>query len=584
MARTENRLDLDANLVGYWGFDEALESDDAIDESQYADAHLTVTGSVSVRPGRIGAARTLNSSAYASIALARLRLATDATLIGSFKLATFNNAGSLLRAFISCSGPLISDNQLYGLYIDSSGRLVYKHSSASGEVVVRTAPNTVRTNQYYNVIVVRSAGGTQLQFVLDNFIIPVADVTVGGGASTLPVPVPTANASAIFNVGRSQKEADSAYWDGEVDEVSLHATARAYQPYLRSSYFRASLRTPTFQASSAGSILNVSSTELGSKTRWWCYERDRDVFVVRESPFGTFGVETRLTAPGGSSSSYTSRPELIYDPATDTLLVAFVAGNRIFKVTASGTDDPATINMPFTTDLPTIIKSLENAEGYRAGEGLGGQQELRPTELAITNRVPIKLNLIEPNWNAGEGLGGDAFPTTVRAGPHVPQAVLITEPTLGFGIMIAAPDSTQAAYRVYHIVGGAAVALGAPVKLVSNYGVYFAAIPTRDYRGRYVVEALDAAGNPTRAFSVVLEDSINFAATPGGALILIDNGGDSVSFGEGLGGQRELNPSDLTVVNKTPIKLNIAGANWAAGEGLGGQQASFTQNSKTVMT
>lgn len=582
-----NRLTLDANIIGYWGFDEALETDNAIDESQYADAHLTVTGSPSVQLGRVGAARTLSSSAYATVSNARLRVTGDLTMMVWFKMVSVNNAGSLLRCILSCGGPTTGDAQNYALYVDASGRLVYKHTSASGEVIVRTATNTIRLNQFYYLIVVRSSN--TISFFLDNFSVAVADVTVGGVGATQPVPAPSVNASASFNVGRSLKETDSAFWDGPMDEISLHDTVRPYQPYLKSSYFRVALRNTTLRLSASNSVISIASADMGSGVRWWCYEQNKDLYVVKESPFGFFGSETRLTTPGGTAFTSTTKPELIYNSVTDTLLVVFVAGNRIFKLTASSTDDPATINMPFTADAGIILKLVDNVELFRAGEGYGGQREFLPSDVTITNRTPVKISETDsPVSSMGEGSGGNFQPEITQAlSPHKPIVAFLTDIALGFGIVIGSRDSTQNLFKAYKIVGGAAVAMANPVLL--SDGRYFAAIPSRVYGVRYVVESLSKSGTSTGIFSEVLDDRFGeLQLTVGGVVWLFGvghDGGDSGSFGEGYGGQREFLSTDIVITNRTPVKLSLQddGVN-EFGEGYGGQQGSFTQAGKTVMT
>jgi Concanavalin A-like lectin/glucanases superfamily len=354
------RLPLDANLIGYWGFDEALETDAARDATTNA-LHLTVTSSPAGALGRVGGARDLNgTSSFASVTSPLLRLTSDWLLLGWFKLDTVNTGGSLLRCFVSCGGPTVGDGVLYALSVKNNGALEYRHTAAAGEVLVTTAVGTIRTAQFYSVAVRRIANGPDqdIEIYLDNQLVAITSVTVNGSPSALPVPPPAANASAIFSVGRLQRVADSAFWDGLVDEVSIHDTARPYQPYLIAAYYQAALRSATTKLTATDNVVAVSSYEMGSGVRWWCVERDRDLYVVKESPFGNFGSETRLTTPGGGNSSNTGRPELLYDAALDTLYVFFFAGNRIFKLTANSTDDPATVNMPFTADTGGIIKSM----------------------------------------------------------------------------------------------------------------------------------------------------------------------------------------------------------------------------------
>jgi len=589
MATTDNRLDLDANLVGYWGFDETLESDNAIDESQYADAHLTVTTSPSVVPGRVGNARTLTGGAYASLSLARLRLQSDCTMIGGFKLNSLLSSGSQLRCLMSSSGPLTTDVQLFALYVDFGGRLVYKHTSASGEVVVRTAPGTIRINQFYSVAVVRSAGGTQVEFHLDNFVVPVADVTVNAVGSALPVPAPSASVIAVFNVGRSQKEADAAPWDGIVDEISLHDIARPNQPYLRSAYFRAALRTSTMKLSASNSVISVASADMGFGVRWWCYERDKDLFVVKESPFGRFGLETRLTTPGGSNNLFTSagKPELAYDPAADVLLVVFIAANRIYKLTAGSTDEPATINMPLTGDVGGQIKLDDFVDGTRMGSGGGVGKEIVPSDFTTNTAVPMKLGFTEPTYSVGSGGGGADEQVTIFGSPHKPNIAFMTHPSLGFGFVLGPVDSSMSGYQAFYLDGGAPVAMSAPTLIDSN-NLYFVPIATRAYGRGYFVRALARGNFPSTVYSDVIVDRFNESqVSPAGERVYTGRDGDG-SDGTGLcsggGGVREVLVEDFTYVNRSPQKLSdLDSSTYVVGSGGGGQSGSVVQNSATVI-
>lgn len=580
------RLTLDANLIGYWGFDEALPTDVGVDESSYADAHVTVTGSPSTQLARIGNGRTFTSSAYATptIAISRLRRTGDLTLISWIKLTSLNNSGSFLRCIMSCSGPTTADPQLYGLYVDNVGRVVYKHTSGSGEVVIRTAAGVVHTNQLHNITVTRSSN--TIAFYVDNFPIAVADVTVAGSGSAQPVPAPTASAIANFQFARSLKESDSAFFDGVIDESSVHDIPRTYQAYLREAYYRAVLRNPTFHLSSPNSVVSVSSYDMGLGVRWWCYERDKNIYVVRESPFGNFGPETQLTTSGNDAATMANTPELIYDPVTDVLLVLFIAGNRIFKLTANSNDDPATINMPFTADTGGIIKSIENVDLFRAGEGAGGNKELVMGDFVFGNRTPIKLSNVDAAFPAGEGAGSANLVPTYVSQIRVPLVAFTTTTTYGFGITIGAPDSTQFTFAAYRLIGGALVAMSAPVELTS--GQYFASISPRILQSRYVIEALNERGGHTGIFSEVLEDrNLEAQQFPGGNIFIPVSSGAVEYFiaAEGAGGTREVLASDFSFGNRTPLKLNVQESTVTYfGEGLGGQLGSITQSSKTVMT
>lgn len=565
------RLSLDSSLIGYWGFDEALETDVARDATANA-LHLTVTAATATALGRVGAARDLNgSSSFATVTSAALRLTGDWLFIGWFKLDTVNTSGSLLRCFVSCAGPTTGDGVLYAVSVKNNGALEYRHTAAAGEVLVTTGVGTIKVGQFYSVAVRRVANGPNqdVEIYLDNVLVPIVSVTVNAVSSSLPVPPPAANAAAVFSVGRLQRVADSAFWDGLVDEASIHNSARSYQPYLIAAYYQAALRSATSKLTATDNVVSLSSYEMGSGVRWWCVERDGDLYCVKESPFGSFGSETRLTTPGGGNSSNTGRPELLYDSASDTLYVFFFAGNRIFKLTAGSTDDPATINMPFTADTGGIIKSLENVDGGRVGEG-SGQREPRPdVDIVYVNRQPVKIGFTDPDTNMlGEGAGDQQ---TFTLG--VPNAVSIAfvEKTPGnFGLFIGPNDSDVGGYIAYRLDGGASTVLTTPVL---DSGVYFTPIATRVYGRGYFAQALTRDGRPSGVFSPVIVDTFNEGVLVGGTAWAF--GRDSSLSDYGLLGegsaQREPRPDDIVYVNRTPVKFVFADLDTnALGEGSGG--------------
>lgn len=579
MARTDNRLDLDSDLVGYWGFDEALETDSAIDESQYADAHLSVTNGSSVEVGRVGSARRL-SLGYGTVASSRLRISGDLTLICWFKLTSVSGTGTQLRTIVSCSGPTTSDHQLYGLYVDVVGRLVYKHTSALGEVVLRTAPGTIKINQFYNVVILRSNGGTNVQILIDNFYVSFSDITVNGTPSSFPIPIPETNFNAVFSVGRSQKETDLAYWDGLVDEISVHSTVRDYKFYLSPVYFGVTLRNSSSRLSSSSTVTAVTSSEMGRGIRWWCYLRDRDLFVVKESPFGQFGPETRLTTSGSNLFTGVKSPELIYDAASDTLYVFFVAGNKIFKLTASSTDDPGTVNMPFTADTGSIIKAVDFSDSARLSEA-GGQTPQLANNYSYVNRQPLKLVIDEAAY-LGEA-GSQQLTQAPR--PYSPSIDFLTLPSpYGFGFVIGSNDPKAGGYSAYETTGGAFVELPTPIKLPDGTGRYFSPIPIRRYGRRFIAETVDKAGFKTGMFSDILVDRFNQpTVSPSGRTIGVGTYGsdntDSVLLGEG-GNQKDVIIPEYVYFNRAPVKISKDDASYH-GES-GGQQATVTRSSLMV--
>lgn len=570
-----NRLSLDANIIGYWGFDEALETDSARDATANA-LHLTVTSANSATIGRVGGARGMNgSSSFASVTNSLLRLTGDWLLIGWFKLASVNTTGSFLRCFVSCGGPTTGDGVLYAISVKNTGALEYRHTAAAGEVLATTAVGTIRTSQFYSIAVRRIANGPNqdIEIYLDNQLVPFTSVTVNGSPSAFPVPPPATNASAVFSVGRLQRVADSAFWDGLVDEVSIHNSARSYQPYLIAAYYQAALRSATTKLTATDNVVSLSSYEMGSGVRWWCVERDGDLYCVKENPFGSFGSETRLTTPGGGNSSNTGRPELLYDFSSDTLYVFFFAGNRIFKLTAGSTDDPATINMPFTADTGGIIKSLENVDGGRVGEG-SGQREPRPdVDIVYVNRQPVKLGFTDPDANMlGEGAGDQQ--TFTLGVPNAVSIAFVEKSPGNLGLFIGPNDSDTEGYIAYRLDGGASTVLTTPVL---DSGVYFTPIAARVYGRGYFAQALTRDGRPSGVFSPVIVDNFNEGVLVGGTAWAFgrDNSlSDSGLLGEGSA-QREPRPDDIVYVNRTPVKFIFADLDTNAfGEGSGGPGGS----------
>jgi hypothetical protein len=573
------RLALDVNLLGYWGLDEALETDAAIDTTANA-LDLTVTSSNGTAPGRVGNSRRFDGAAtFASVTSAALRLTGDLTLMGWVKLNSYNSGGTQLRCLVSCAGPTSGDNQLYSLSVTLSGALTYRHTSASGPVVVSTAASVIRTGQFYFVVVRRVANGPNqdVEIFVDNVQKNPAVITVNGVSQALPVPPPLANASAVFSLGRSQKETNSAFWDGFLDEISVHDVARAYHSYLIDSYFRGALRAATTKLTVTNTVVAVSSYEMGAGVRWWCLERDKDLYVVKESPFGNFGPEIRLTTVGGGNSSLAGSPELVYDAPSDTLYVFFVSGNRVFKLTATSTDDPATINMPYTADTGSILKSLDNVDGSRVSDG-GALREVLQSDFSQNTFAPVKVNAQDLGaYNVGDG-GAIQEAVVAQGSPDTPQIALSSVPSLGFGLLVGPVNSQMSGYIVYRLEGGVPVALSAPTLLPT--GVYFLAL-TRVYGRGYFAEALNPDGARTGIYSDVLVDRFGEVRTgPTGVVLSFGLDGDSFdpqggTVGDG-GGVREVLETEFTYVNRTPLKMSLQDADLNPVSDGGAQAGSVT--------
>jgi hypothetical protein len=573
------RLIPDAHLIGYWGFDEALETDPALDGATFSTAaDLTVTSAVAVQVGRIGAARQFDGSASkAEVTATKLRLQGDLLLGAWARLTTFNSGGSFLRTITSCGGPTSGDNVLYALFVDSAGRLVYKHTATTGVVIVRSVP-IIKASQFYCIFVRRIANGLNqdIEFFVDNASVAVLDVTVNGVGSALPVPPPDANASAVFSVGHSQKESDGAYWQGLLDEISVHDTARLYQPYLRAAYFQVSLRNATTHLTGYDNLVAVSSADMGAGVRWWCFERDRDLYVVKESPFGFFGPETRLTTTGNNASTTAQKAELIYDAVTDTLIVFFVASNRIYKLTAQSTDDPATINMPFTADTGSILKVLDNVDGVAVGMG-GGQKPLEPLDVTYVNRSPVKVfGEDTPSYNLG--MGGGQQQTVPVAGVTVPTLNFMDLPAPdGFGLAVGPRDGTQSGYRIFRVLGGANVLLGTATLMPG--GFYFrAASPI--VGDVFVAEAIGRNGKPSGVFSNAVAYRGVQPVTQGNVISVGAEGDCTDTLNGGVGGGQHANLETLTYINRAPVKISGEDAP-AYDIGVGGGQHGRVTTSGT---
>lgn len=552
------RLTLDANLIGYWGLDEALETDTALDETANA-LDLAVTSSSGAAPGRLGNARKFDGAAsFATLSSAALRLTGDLTIVAWVKVLSYSSGGSMLRTILSCGGPTTGDGSLYALYVTANGGLSYRHTAAAGEVIVTTAAATIRTNQFYFIAIRRFANGLNqdVEIYVDNELKTPTTITVNGSPQAMPIPPPAANASAAFSLARSQRQADSAFLDGFLDEVSIHNIARPLHAYLLEAYFRVAIRATTTKLSTTNTVVAVSSAEMGGGVRWWCLERDQDLFVVKESPFGDFGPETALTTVGTPNASQTSRPELIYDLPNDTLYVFFISGNRVYKLTANSSDDPATINMPYTNDTGSIVKSLDNVDAGRVGDG-GSQQPVRDTDFTYVNRAPVKFTFEDPSTNK-VGDGGSQQVGVTQGTPNPPSIVFETVGGV-FGVAVGSFDSETGGYQVFFSEGGATVFHSStPVMVAPNTGWY--SVGTRVFGRRYFARALDVDGKPTDIYTPVIVDFFGtIFETPTNTFYEMGRDGDNsdtATVGDG-GSQQYVRDSDFTYVQRNPVKFSF---------------------------
>jgi hypothetical protein len=402
------RLPLDAHVAGYFGFDEANPTDPAIDESTNA-SDLVVVGSPSVTPARAGNGRQFDGATNYAYGTSRTPFANwhYGTIIVWATLDDVNQAGDKLRPIIALDGPGAAgtDATVFYLGVLNTGAVVFRYDAAGPlPIVLASAPGTIRVGRYYSYAVTVDTvqdpdavdfGNAVVKLYLNHLPVPWAAFTAGGGdlgaPSSLP-PVPAVGANVRLTVGGSQKSA--SLWHGVIDELSIHDTARAAQPYLDAAYFRLTLGARMTRLTAHGNVKSFGGADMGGGTRWWVYERDSDLYAIRENSLGLFSAEIQLTtagtaAAGGLRPAGAHDPRLAYDPASDTLLIAFIASGRVYKITAASGDSPVTANMPGTQDTSGILKTLDPIEvGRFALDGpaldLGcGDLKLRPTTVVF---------------------------------------------------------------------------------------------------------------------------------------------------------------------------------------------------------
>jgi len=587
-----NRLPLDANVVGYWGFDEANETDPAIDESQYGH-NMVVTGSPFVLPARCNNGRQFNgSSTYAArVDTALLKITGDLTLIVWPTLDQVNSSGSHLRCILECGGTtsIQADNILYGLYVSDAGELIYRHEHGAGLVVeFRTATGTIKTGRYYAITVVRSANVVTLY--LDNKMAIWASATVDGVSHPVgtAVTAPDGGTNALLTMGKSPKASDGAYWYGTLDEVSVHNIARAYQPYLLSIYYKLTLSNSFYRLTAYNTVKSVAAAEMGGGSRWWVYERDQSLYAVRENTLGLFTPEVQLTtgglqpngtvAPGG-----TEKPTVVYDKVNDLLVVAFIGSGRVYRLTAKVSDAPQTQTMPYTVDTAGIVKVRDSDEGIHLGAG--ASSKLPNDLLSYTNRFPMKIPYSD-SMSAGAGAGDtkDLMQPLSSNSYYTAPGDLKFTGWDSFGLLWSWTDN--AGFAIYTELYGVATRIGtvlASTKDSLGRTMGFFPITARQYQRRYFVRPLFWDGTPRTTTSNIVEDLLATADMydyryP--TSIVYNRNDDSPQLAS-LGAGKGLRLVDLTpvYVNRTPIKLPTADSMSA---GVGGGLRVTTNNSASI--
>lgn len=576
------RLTVDANVIGYWGFDEANTTDPALDSASSPN-NLILTNPVSVQPGRVGGSREFNgTSTFATPASSvSHRLSGDLTILLWAKADTFNLSGSLLRTLLVCDGPTAAaaDNMLYGVFVDSNGALVYQHDqNDTTRVVVKTANGTIKQGRFHSICVVRQDAGVGLQnirFYVDNVQKVAATVTVGGSPSSLPVPTPTDGTSSTLKFGKS-KVSDSGWWDGLIDEASIHDVARPVQPYLLSAFYRVAFADPTTRVSVFDKITSVSSVDMQRGLRWWAYERDQSIYIVQEYPVGVFRPEVLLTTTPGLMPGGTSLPSLVYDEAADTLLVVFVNSGRVYKVTALADDAPVTQNMPYTADLPASVKAKDQDDYGRFGSGSSSvstedlEDRVTQTDFSV---VKVFASDFGDFGSGGTALSGEEIEETSGVPPSPAGTALLAHiPTFGVLINAAVGDY---GYLVYEVSGGMMLLLGTAT-LVNNSTHWHYPISSRFIGRSFVGVPLDSAGLPTGVYTNVVVDYMSDFVYENGAPVwrTRDDVTDSGLFGAGSGNTPDENWYEVVQQDQGVIKVPVADFDPAAQFGSGGSASA----------
>lgn len=517
------RLPLDPGLIGYWGFDEANETDVALDETAGAH-HLTLTNPVSVVSGRIGNARQFNgTSTYAAPAVSTtFQLLGDMTLTAWVRFDAINSSGSLLRTIAACDGPSTGDGQPWSLSVDSSGKLTYQHMAGLIPIRVQTAASTIKTARYYFVQMVRTTSGENqtIDLRIDNASMPVT-VTVNGFASSFPVSPPSVNPVATLSVGRSRHASDSAFWQGAIDDLSIHNQVRPAQPYLLAAFFGTAVADVSARVTTMNNLRQIAGTDMRGGIRWWTYERDKSLYVVRESPFGYFEPEVQLTTNAALVPAGTNAPNLIYDPLSDTLVVVFINSGKVYKITASSTDAPLTQNMPFTVDSGTIVKVRELEDAFRPG--VGPMQDI-PYASQKQFRSP-------------------GLPT-----------ITLGLTSAGFGVIIPSIGG-ESSWQVWDVRGGGDVLLGTATYW--GYGQYFFPITSRAYGTSYYAKVIPSDGVwPTGNTNTVTDYLGSVSPGPTSSLLYWNRYGDNSDFFQTFAGGGVSRPEfGLSTITRGTVKF-----------------------------
>lgn len=542
------RLPIDGDVIAYYGFDEANETDTALDEGPL-DLPLTVLNAAAVVPARLGNGRQFDgATTQASPSDSTEFRLGSMTAIVWVTLDSVQSVGSLRRTIIACDGPTAGsdDYTLYNLGVRNDGALIFEHQAFDGATILfATAAAAIHIKRYYSIAIVREVSGAYctVRLYVNNTLMSWASVTRNGVpiADPLAIPSPIAagpSSTETFKAGVSERYGDD-FWHGVIDELSIHKVVRLVNPYLRSAYFRLTLAMSFSRLTTLGNVRTIGTAEMGGGSRWWCYERDQSIYVIRENTLGLFGTEVQLTTGGTLWSGApmpggTEQPRLAYDPTSDVLLVAFLAAGRVYKLTATSEDSPSTQNMPYTTDTPTIIKIRDAIDLHR---GAIGSHMLEPDNPSV--------------YEVGDGL---AAPSAIGF-LHTPS----------FGIAIEGLNTYG--YAVYRVMGGVETLLGTVTSpqttRFETYRLYhFYPVGSRPYAAGYRARPLNSAGRPGKAVSSTIYDFwgiiVVYDPYEPYSLVFSHDGDfthDHLSPG---GGSCVLRDDEYIKISRTPIKFSGA--------------------------
>ena len=204
-------------------------------------------------------------------------------------------------------------------------------------------------------------------------------------------------------------------------------------------------------------------------------------------------------------------------------MVAFLNAGRVFKVTATADDAPATQNMPFTVDTTGIIKARDQEDQIRI---FGGDRAGRDFPMGVSRTVPATPNI--------------AFTTAPS-----------------FGISIPSTSGVQT-HKIYRSVAGVAKELGTSV-FVQNQSYWFFALTERILGAVYYVEPV-VGGQGVGVFSNVIQDLTGtVVVSPDNAILSYGQTGDTIDLPVIIGGGASsyVQEDGFGIITRGAVKLSI---------------------------